>query len=192
LILLPFVFSLCADAVVSLGRISEFLVAEELAPPYPIDPSLKYAVDVDADFTWEVSDPAKAGGEDAPKKGKQSKEEKAKAKKEKKKKGGTSEQPSEEPSHTGTVIAEPAEIFTLKNIKMQIQPGQFVAIVGRIGSGKSSFFNAMIGEMRKTRGEVFQSFLDRYLCLPLVIGCIQFRHCIYATGSLVGKCYSTR
>lgn len=155
--MLPFIFSLCADAVVSLGRVSEFLVAEELAPPYPIDPSRKFAVDIDADFTWEVSDPAKARGDDQTPKGKQSKEAKAKAKKEKKekkKKNGDSEQPSGEPSQTGTIIADQAEVFTLKNIKMNIPPGQFVAVVGRIGSGKSSLFNAMIGEMRKTRGEV--------------------------------------
>lgn len=156
--MLPFVFSLCADAVVSLGRVSEFLVAEELAPPYPIDPSLKHAIEVDADFTWEVSDPAKAKGDDnGPKIGKSTKRERPKKRTEKKPqreaKGTPSPQQSEEPSQTGTMITEQAEIFTLKNIKMNVLPGQFVAIVGRIGSGKSSLFNGMIGEMRKTRGE---------------------------------------
>ncbi|KAG8813820.1 hypothetical protein FRC19_002163 [Serendipita sp. 401] len=37
---------------------------------------------------------------------------------------------------------------------MHIAQGQFVALVGRIGSGKSSLMNALIGEMRKTKGEV--------------------------------------
>ncbi|PVG03951.1 hypothetical protein CPB86DRAFT_748462 [Serendipita vermifera] len=177
LIMLPFVFSLCTDAVVSLGRVSKFLTAEELAPPYPIHVDNKFAVDVDGDFTWEVSDPALAKGdnprdlikgvggkkkEEDKKKAKEAKkEQKAQEKKEKKAKkdnGGTSgEGTSGEPSPGATIIQDPSEddkVFKLRNIDMKIHKGQFVALVGRIGSGKSSCFNAIIGEMRKTRGEV--------------------------------------
>ncbi|KAG8805929.1 hypothetical protein FRC17_005264, partial [Serendipita sp. 399] len=175
LIMLPFIFSLSADALVSLRRIGNFLLAEELEPPYPIETVSKFAVEVDADFTWEVSDPAKAKGEDdkpkgpggkggagGDKKGKDSKKEKTKKddekKKTKKKKDGESSTvpTGGEPSPSGTIINEPAstEIFKLRNIKMHIAKGQFVALVGRIGSGKSSLMNALIGEMRKTRGEV--------------------------------------
>jgi ATP-binding cassette, subfamily C (CFTR/MRP), member 1 len=161
LIMFPFILSLCTDAYVSLGRIAKFLTAEELEPAYPIDPSRKFAVDVDGDFTWEVSDIAKATTDDKGKGkgGPGANGEKKKGKKEekanKKKKGDTNTSTPGEPSPSATVVtAESNEIFTLKNLKMHIQKGDFVALVGRIGSGKSSVLNALIGEMRKTRGEV--------------------------------------
>jgi ABC-type multidrug transport system fused ATPase/permease subunit len=160
LIMFPFILSLCTDAWVSLGRIGQFLTAEELEPAYPIHSNRKFAIDVDADFTWEVSAAAKATGDDRDKgKGPAAKAEKKKAKQgekaNKKKKGDTTTNTPGEPSPSATIItAESNDIFTLKNLKMHIQKGQFVALVGRIGSGKSSVLNALIGEMRKTRGDV--------------------------------------
>lgn len=44
--------------------------------------------------------------------------------------------------------------FQLKNISMQVQRGSLVAIVGRVGSGKSSLLQAIIGEMRRVTGSV--------------------------------------
>ena len=35
---------------------------------------------------------------------------------------------------------------------MKIEPGEFVAVIGKIGSGKSSLLNAIIGNMKKTKG----------------------------------------
>lgn len=166
LIMFPFILSLCTDAWVSLGRIGQFLTAEELAPPYPIDTTRKFAVEIDGDFTWEVADIAKAttgndkgkgkgapGSKDDKKVKKEEKANKKKEEKAKKKKKGDSAEPTE-PSPSATVVtADEGEIFTLKNLKMYVPNGQFVAIVGRIGAGKSSVLNALIGEMRKTRGE---------------------------------------
>lgn len=37
--------------------------------------------------------------------------------------------------------------MTLKNIDLDIKQGEFVIIVGQVGSGKSSLLNAMFGEM---------------------------------------------
>ncbi|OCH88007.1 multidrug resistance-associated ABC transporter [Obba rivulosa] len=42
--------------------------------------------------------------------------------------------------------------FELKDVNLKIPKGSFVAIVGRVGSGKSSLLQALIGEMRRTRG----------------------------------------
>ncbi|CAB3400919.1 unnamed protein product [Caenorhabditis bovis] len=42
----------------------------------------------------------------------------------------------------------------LKNINLDIKRGQLVAIVGRVGSGKSSLLHALLGEMRKLEGSV--------------------------------------
>lgn len=44
--------------------------------------------------------------------------------------------------------------FQVKNITMQIKRGSLTAIVGRIGSGKSSLVQGLISEMRKISGEV--------------------------------------
>ncbi|PPQ74022.1 hypothetical protein CVT26_006961 [Gymnopilus dilepis] len=44
--------------------------------------------------------------------------------------------------------------FELKDLQFIVPKGAFIGIVGRVGSGKSSLLQAMIGEMRRTRGEV--------------------------------------
>ncbi|XP_047368145.1 multidrug resistance-associated protein 1 isoform X4 [Vespa velutina] len=43
---------------------------------------------------------------------------------------------------------------TLKNINMNIEQGQLVAVVGSVGSGKSSLISAFLGEMEKLNGRV--------------------------------------
>ncbi|KAI0795014.1 multidrug resistance-associated ABC transporter [Abortiporus biennis] len=42
--------------------------------------------------------------------------------------------------------------FELNGVQLKIPKGSFTAIVGRVGSGKSSLLQALIGEMRRTRG----------------------------------------
>lgn len=44
--------------------------------------------------------------------------------------------------------------YTLVDINMSIQPGELVAIVGTVGSGKSSLLSALLGEMRHQSGKV--------------------------------------
>ncbi|XP_012271250.1 multidrug resistance-associated protein 1 isoform X2 [Orussus abietinus] len=43
---------------------------------------------------------------------------------------------------------------TLRNINLQVQQGQLVAVVGTVGSGKSSLISALLGEMEKLSGRV--------------------------------------
>ena len=155
LVQLPVMLASAIDAFVALRRIGTFMRAEELAVPYTIDPKSDVALDVDGDFTWEevrkedagaVKDPAtKAtadGGNDAaptlpttapPDDQAQEKEQEK-------------EKPPDKP-------------FELKDLKLRIPKGAFVAIVGRVGSGKSSVLQALIGEMRKTRGNVSTYFV---------------------------------
>jgi ABC-type multidrug transport system fused ATPase/permease subunit len=41
---------------------------------------------------------------------------------------------------------------TLRDINLQVQTGQLIAVVGRVGTGKSSLLSALLGEMEKLRG----------------------------------------
>ncbi|XP_058792378.1 multidrug resistance-associated protein 1 isoform X9 [Phymastichus coffea] len=50
--------------------------------------------------------------------------------------------------------SENIEKPVLRNINLQIKPGQLVAVVGTVGSGKSSLISAMLGEMEKLSGRV--------------------------------------
>ena len=43
-------------------------------------------------------------------------------------------------------------LFKLRNIDLKIPRGQLVAIVGAVGSGKTSLLQGLIGDMRKTEG----------------------------------------
>ena len=42
----------------------------------------------------------------------------------------------------------------MTDLKLRIPRGQFVAIVGRVGSGKSSLLQSLVGEMRRLDGEI--------------------------------------
>lgn len=46
------------------------------------------------------------------------------------------------------------EISVLKNINLQVEKGKCVAVVGTVGSGKSSLISALLGEMDKISGRV--------------------------------------
>ena len=48
---------------------------------------------------------------------------------------------------------DPARPF-LKDISMRVEEGALVAVVGQVGSGKSSLISALIGEMKRTAGAV--------------------------------------
>lgn len=51
-------------------------------------------------------------------------------------------------------VKNEAGVFKVTDVTMTIPRGQLVAIVGPVGSGKSSLLQGLIGEMRKTAGSV--------------------------------------
>jgi len=176
--MIPMVFSMCSDAYVSLGRIAEFLLAEEQEDAFPIKEDAEYAVNVEGDFTWEVVDPNKvANTEGAVGNATSAKEIMAQAKEATRqdrkdkvpdKKGAKTKNGTDTPVASGSGAANSGAVtptvqeeekdhskpFALEDLDLKIPPGSFVAISGRIGSGKSSVLNALIGEMRRTKGEV--------------------------------------
>jgi len=46
------------------------------------------------------------------------------------------------------------KVFKIQRTSLKIPKGQVVAIVGQVGSGKSSFLQGLIGEMRRETGSV--------------------------------------
>jgi ATP-binding cassette subfamily C (CFTR/MRP) protein 1 len=46
--------------------------------------------------------------------------------------------------------------FVLKNISLEMRRGELVAVVSRLGGGKTSFLKAILGEMSKQQGRVVQ------------------------------------
>ncbi|KAF8884421.1 ATP-dependent bile acid permease [Gymnopilus junonius] len=163
LIYFPFVFSALSDALVALGRIGTFLTAEDLPDPYPVDEKEAVAIEVDGDFVWETvfnpikDEGGKFGGRGGPggrgggpgrggrtSGDKSKKDSVSNAKTSSKKKWW---QRSGEKDQTAPTIL-PTTATDSEKVRA------FIGIVGRVGSGKSSVLQAMIGEMRRTRGEV--------------------------------------
>ncbi|KAI9463349.1 ABC transporter [Lactarius psammicola] len=136
LMMLPLSLSTIADARNAIGRLQECFTAELISETLVQDPNLKYAVEIDnASFTWDGPPPDL----------KESKEDKGKKK-----------SPSD-PHLEPVSESEPKEVkeevlFKLKNIDLRVPRGQLVAIVGAVGSGKTSLLQGLIGDMRRTEG----------------------------------------
>ena len=129
---LPLALSSLSDALVALGRISQFLTSEDLPEPYLIDKNLQNAVEVDGDFAWETVLAAGDGGV----KGKH-----LHGHKSKRSSKGVTPLPTTAADLEKDVLKdvkknEQETPFELKNLKMSIPKGAFVGIVGRVGSGK--------------------------------------------------------
>ncbi|KZT29932.1 multidrug resistance-associated ABC transporter [Neolentinus lepideus HHB14362 ss-1] len=161
---LPLVFAGAADAVVALQRIARFLLAEELGEPYGVDEEAKDAVVVRGGFVWET-----AGGQEGVGGGKFEGAGRGKGRggrgggrgggrrlfgRKKKREVLPTTNGGEEGEKTKEKEKEEEKPFELQDVELRIPNGSFVAIVGQVGTGKSSLLQAMIGEMRKTRGEV--------------------------------------
>ena len=58
---------------------------------------------------------------------------------------------------------------TLSNIDLKVKPGSLVAIVGQVGSGKSSLLQAMLGEMERRGGRVVLKVRALIACEAIVI-----------------------
>lgn len=140
--LLPLVIGQVTDAWTSLKRIQEFLLAEEAEEEVEWRPDGDKAVEMhDASFTWERT-PTQETDEVAASKVKKEEVKETKETKETKEKDDTS-----------TLVDEP-EAFKLQDLNFSIDRHELVAVIGSVGSGKSSLLAALAGDMRKTSGEV--------------------------------------
>jgi ABC-type multidrug transport system fused ATPase/permease subunit len=128
-------FSSIADARNAISRLQDCFTAELISEEFERDPKLPCAIEIDnASFTWD-SPPS----------------DDLKDEKGKKKDSGSHPQP--EPASESNEVKEEM-LFKLKQIDVKIPRGQLVAIVGAVGSGKTSLLQGLIGDMRKTEGSV--------------------------------------
>lgn len=168
--LLPLVIGQVVDAWSSMGRIQEFLIAEEQADDFTWDLEGEHAVTVShGDFTWERTisrDPEKAGGDLKKNSDKKAeKDEKAIRKKRDLKIQPPSnvETEKEDPEKTKNLAhtiddnsSEETQVepFRLHDMNITTGRGELIAVIGGVGSGKSSFLAALAGDMRRTNGSI--------------------------------------
>jgi len=50
------------------------------------------------------------------------------------------------------------EYLTLKNLNIKIQKGEFLAIIGEVGAGKSSLISAILGDLEHIHDSVVDEF----------------------------------
>lgn len=134
LMFFPISVSAITDAANAAGRLHDVFVAELLDEQMQRDTTLDAALKVEsASFTWDSPAPEAEGS----KKNKKAKK-------------------ARKPPATAQEKGEGKEdkVFSLKNVNLEIPRGSLVAIVGPVGTGKSSLLQGLIGEMRRTSGSV--------------------------------------
>ncbi|KAI1438241.1 ABC transporter family protein [Xylaria sp. CBS 124048] len=148
--LLPLVIGSTVDAWSSLKRIQEFLLSENQEETAVYEPENKSAVEMNnASFTWERTPtqqndkPGAAAEKGDSKKGTQEQA--------KETKGAETSQSNSEAVNTSTKEREP---FKLEDLNLAIGRKELLAVIGSVGSGKTSLLAALAGDMRKTSGEV--------------------------------------
>ncbi|KAF9692397.1 hypothetical protein EKO04_009468 [Ascochyta lentis] len=146
---LPLVIGQVIDANASVKRIQEFLMAEEAEDSAKWDYEAKDAIVLaNADFTWERH-PTNDEAKDGPSGKKIGKESKAETK---------ARVQSEKDEHDADMArkkdAAEEKPFEMKGLNLSFGRNELVAIIGSVGSGKSSLLAALAGDMRRTNGEV--------------------------------------
>ena len=165
--LLPMVIGQVVDGLASVARIQEFLAAEEVQDEATWDYNANNAIVVkDADFTWErtSSQDSEKGGQHALKSMKELQKEekaaKAKRKEDQKRRSRqvTSEKldtaPGSPTTDASSSDGEEETPFAVNNIDLTVGREELIAVIGSVGSGKSSLLGALAGDMRRTSGTV--------------------------------------
>lgn len=137
--------STIADAKNATERLYGVFEAELLEDTHTVDFDLDVAIEIkDASFTWDAPPPEE---ESRKKKKPGLPSRKAKSFK---------SAPASSHGHGSGEDAKAAEdrIFKVVDVNMTIARGKLVAIVGNVGSGKTSLLQGIIGEMRQTAGSV--------------------------------------
>ena len=145
LLFLPRALSATADAKNALGRLQTTFHAQLMEDTgLPIDPSLKLALDVEeATFEWEQTLEEPDDGR---------KTEGSKRAHGKPARAGRPDSWSKGKKPAGDIT--PQTPFSVKNLNLRIPRGKLYAMVGPVGSGKTSILSGLLGEMKRTSGIV--------------------------------------
>ncbi|KIL64510.1 hypothetical protein M378DRAFT_163292 [Amanita muscaria Koide BX008] len=142
LMMLPMSFSSIADAANAISRLRGVFEAEVLGKTYEIDSDLDVALDVqNASWTWDAPPPDTDKGK------------KKSGKSGRKSRPSSSEKKGRE-STVDPINGQQDNVFEVQDVSLKIPRGKLVAVVGPVGSGKSSLLQGLIGEMRMTSGKV--------------------------------------
>ncbi|KAI0999171.1 ABC-type transporter [Podosphaera aphanis] len=147
--LFPLVMGQATDAWSSINRIQDYLLSEEIEGDSPIDSEAEKAIEIkNADFTWEptiIQDMEPRENESIH----LGKSEKQVLRK------NSSERPvpSVKSESEGTLV-ERRKTFNLQNINFSVGHDELIAVIGGVGSGKSSLLAALAGDMRRTSGHL--------------------------------------
>ena len=146
LMFLPRALSAIADAQNALERLTVVFEAETLAVANAVDPALDVGIRVaNGSFEWLAAPPE----EESAAKGDR------KARKKAKQQAAAAPAVSEEKASVEPAI----EPFRVQGINMEVKRGAITVLAGRVGSGKSSILQGLIGDMKKIEGKV-------YVCRP--------------------------
>lgn len=132
-------FNMCTtkvtDAWASLKKLEEFVMAEEREEKIQWDFRMEDAIETrDASFTWEQALASSQEDSDNPMQAVPS---------------------SPAPNTTSCANGpSPESPFTVMNVNLNVRRGELLAVIGSVGSGKSSLLGALAGDMRLTAGEV--------------------------------------
>jgi ABC-type multidrug transport system fused ATPase/permease subunit len=163
LIILPSIIRFAVESKVAMNRLEEFLLAAEVANEF-IAHSTDAASDVkdaesqqyaivmrDCNFSYEAPPKTSPSDDDKKKEGKAN---------------GKTQAPSSPTKPTKAVEigekqdvelkevkAEP-KIFKLRDLNVKIKRGQLIAVVGPVGCGKTTFLNAILGEVKRESGDI--------------------------------------
>ncbi|KAF9578866.1 hypothetical protein BGW38_005130, partial [Lunasporangiospora selenospora] len=140
LMVLPSAYTLTVDAYVAIKRIEEFLLSEESKPLPPPDTNHPDALTMkNASFVWEQ---LRGASSDTLVPTASS---------------GTDEKTGDESTPTSSLdISEDGVLPYLSRLNLSIPRGSLVAVVGPVGSGKSSLLQAMVGNMTLSSGRVIR------------------------------------
>ncbi|KIY65390.1 hypothetical protein CYLTODRAFT_492364 [Cylindrobasidium torrendii FP15055 ss-10] len=149
LLFLPASLAYISDARTAVVRLTGFFEAELLEDLSERNDKLPNAVEVhNASFSWDAPPPEDDAAKDKMKT-KDEKADKAKTKKDAKAQAKAEDLEEDVDEKKG----EEAEPFQIKSVNINIPRGKLVAIVGPVGSGKTSLLQGLIGEMRLVPSE---------------------------------------
>ncbi|KAI9671553.1 MAG: hypothetical protein M1817_003605 [Caeruleum heppii] len=157
--LLPLVIGQVIDGWSSIRRIQEFLLAEEMKDEFQWSMQGEFAVEAkNASFTWErtaTQDPDRVNpGEKLLSRSQQKKAKKRERDEQHEKSARPSGDGLSDKNTDSASTLTAMEPFKIHDLNFAFGRKELIAVVGGVGSGKSSLLAALAGDMRKINGEV--------------------------------------